>query len=379
IIILVVLSLIANTFNSEALKYLVTFFSVILTFKVFVFSKGEKNTIPSRVLLFGFLSIILYSLSHNRLIESYIIEYFHSAIFLSSFQVIFLFGIFLYEIVNESNFTKKELEFTKIKLSEQFIRNKKEIEVRHNTEHLLIQSNAELEKIKSELDQFLYRVSHDLRAPISSILGLTNLGKNEKDILYAKKYFEYITETAEYQDKVIRDIQDYSANNKLSIHNEYIDMNVLLEETILKFKESEKKQIYYQVNAKIKNIFFSDKKRLEIILNNLISNSIKFSNGNSVYIIVDIVIDHNSARLYLKDNGIGIHKDHIDKIFKMFYRGDNQQKGSGLGLFNTMETLQKLGGKILVESNENQGSLFFLEIPNKARPFKLKDIELTSH
>ncbi|WP_133259643.1 sensor histidine kinase [Pseudochryseolinea flava] len=226
------------------------------------------------------------------------------------------------------------------------------------------QKNAELQKVNDELDRFVYSVSHDLRSPLSSILGLTNLARKTNDREELLQILMMIQGRVNAQDDFIKEIIDYSRNARTETANEPIKVGTLVRETIeaLRFNHNaDKIQFKQLINDDV--IIFSDRIRLTIILNNLIANSIKYHDFSKP--IPTIEIGYRSAQnaIYVTDNGIGIATIYQDKIFNMFFRGSDRSTGSGLGLFITREVVEKLGGSIILESTEGKGSTFTVFLP----------------
>ena len=112
--------------------------------------------------------------------------------------------------------------------------------------------------------------------------------------------------------------------------------------------------------------FFSDRGRVMILLNNLMSNAVRYADHTKVnsFIKVSAKITQDTMKLDFSDNGQGIAEEHIGKIFDMFYRANVRSKGSGLGLFIFMETLSKLKGNVSVESKLGVGTSFHVQLPN---------------
>jgi signal transduction histidine kinase len=228
---------------------------------------------------------------------------------------------------------------------------------------------TELVKTNTELDRFVYSVSHDLRAPLTSLLGLTNL--IEEDIASydtpQKERVQMMKKSIKRLDTFISDILDYSRNGRLSVSSEEINFEELVKETRENLKFMEGTDGYnLKIDIRQKNGFMSDKRRLSVILNNLISNAIKYQDSKKENPFVKVMIKTNneSALLIIEDNGIGIApKDH-EKIFEMFYRASKLSNGSGLGMYIVKETLDKLSGTIQLESFPGIGSKFLLIIPN---------------
>ncbi len=100
-----------------------------------------------------------------------------------------------------------------------------------------------------------------------------------------------------------------------------------------------------------------------MILNNIISNSIRYRNGKDPVIKVNIKVDEQKAKLSIEDNGKGIAKEHLSNVCKMFYRATDDGAGSGLGLYIVKEAIDKLNGSIKIDSKEGRGTTVNLEIP----------------
>jgi PAS domain S-box-containing protein len=228
---------------------------------------------------------------------------------------------------------------------------------------------TELVKTNSELDRFVYSVSHDLRAPLTSLLGLTNLIEDDfgpADDMQRERV-GMMKKSIRRLDTFISDILDYSRNGRLAVEHDIIHFEELVKETRENLKFMEGTDGYnLKIDIRQNTGFISDKKRLSIILNNLISNAIKYQDvkKQSPYVKVIIKTDDDKAILVVEDNGIGIaHKDH-EKIFEMFYRASKLSAGSGLGMYIVKETIDKLNGTIQLASQPHVGTRFLIVIPN---------------
>jgi signal transduction histidine kinase len=224
--------------------------------------------------------------------------------------------------------------------------------------------NVELRKVNGELDRFVYSASHDLRAPLASVLGLVNIARLEKGANF-EGYLDKIESSVLKLDGFIRDIIDFSRNARVEIEAEAIDFRSLITEIFdnLKYLD-EKDKIKRLVKVEGDRIFYSDKKRLAVILNNLIANAIKYSNPHEENSFIEVYVKQNGRQVLLqvKDNGIGIGNEHISSIFKMFYRADAKSRGSGIGLYIVKETLDKIQGTISVQSEYGKGSMFTVRL-----------------
>jgi len=243
-----------------------------------------------------------------------------------------------------------------------------EIGTRKQAEETLHRTNQELSKRNTELDNFVYSVSHDLRAPIASVLGLINLAKKDDDGAMKDMYLEMVHKSALQQDNFIKEILDQSRNSRLEVNREEIIFEDLIEETFsqLRFSTSTGKAVEKIVHVHQERPFYSDRWRLKVILNNIISNSIRYRNGKDPIINIDVDIREHAVTMAIKDNGKGIEKDHLPNVYKMFYRATDDGAGSGLGLYIVKETIEKLHGKIDIESEVGKGTTVKMEIPEIA-------------
>lgn len=237
----------------------------------------------------------------------------------------------------------------------------------------LIRFNAELKKTNTELDRFVYSTSHDLRSPLKSMLGLIHLTKdgiNPEDVeLYDR--LQMLGDSVLKLDNFIENILNYSKNSRNELNLEEINFEKLVHE----IKESHEfihltNKLNFQVSVNSKGKFVSDKTRLNIVLNNIVSNAIKYrdTSKETSFINISITYNNTNAIIIIEDNGIGITDNNKLKVFDMFYRGTSLSTGSGLGLYIVKETIEKLGGKITLESEFNKGTKFIIEITNQVIP-----------
>ncbi|CAH8286485.1 PAS domain S-box-containing protein [Mariniflexile fucanivorans] len=245
----------------------------------------------------------------------------------------------------------------------------RDITERNKIKLALEEKNQELIKKNQELDNFVYSASHDFRAPLTSLKGLINITESSlnPDQEEQKKQLQMMLKTIGKMDVFIDDILDYSRNSSTEIDHEKIDFEALIQSICdnLKYKdcnETHKKSVHIDQSVD----FYSDKHRIEIIFNNIISNAIEYSDATKDENYINITINSNAeeATIVIEDNGIGIDNKHLDKIFGMFYRATKFSKGSGMGLYIVKETIDKLKGSITVESRLNEGSKFTVSLPN---------------
>jgi signal transduction histidine kinase len=226
------------------------------------------------------------------------------------------------------------------------------------------QKNAELQKVNEELDRFVYSVSHDLRSPLSSILGLINIARLANDHSELNKILSMIEGRVNAQDHFIREIIDYSRNARTETLLESISLNEIVEEMFLSLKFHGNADKISFNNIIPKDFFIhSDRIRLRVILGNLIGNAIKYHDFDKAQTFIEVGIYPDKETIYVRDNGSGMTAEHKERIFQMFYRGSDKSTGSGLGLFITTEAVVKLGGNISVQSEPGMGSIFLVHVP----------------
>jgi len=241
---------------------------------------------------------------------------------------------------------------------------------RKNAEMALRTQNEELVKINKELDSFVYSVSHNLRAPLMSVLGLINLVQVENKKAQPTNlngYFDMMQQSVHKLDDTLKEILDYSRNARSELNIEPVDFQRMLEDSFDRMKYMEgSEHIRKTINVKSQTPLYSDAYRLSVIVNNLVSNAIKYRDPKKAVseITIDAVVNREGLTAVFRDNGIGISADYIKKIFDMFFRATDRSEGAGLGLYIVKETIDKLRGHILVDSKIGDGTTFRLVIPN---------------
>lgn len=240
------------------------------------------------------------------------------------------------------------------------------INLNHYNGLQLIERNEQLRKTNTELDRFVYSTSHDLRAPLTSLMGLINITSGTTSLDELRKYLGMMKDRVHSLDKFIKDITDYSRNNRLEISHEKVSLVALAEEVweSLKFApEAERIQFHIDIPEDI--TVDSDKNRLKVIMSNLISNAIRYHDSRKEQQYIRLHAELRDKVFYLKveDNGQGIASEYHTRIFDMFYRANEQSKGSGLGLYIVKEALMKLSGSIHLESSPGIGSTFIVVLP----------------
>ncbi len=232
----------------------------------------------------------------------------------------------------------------------------------------LVNQNQELLKINNELDHFIYSSSHDLRAPLSSMLGLIQLSELEKDESAKLEYLKMMRGRIATMELFIKEIIDYAKNARQEIVVEEINIKEVIHSVIDELKYMDGlPQATISCHDIDNMLIVNDRMRLRIVISNLISNAIKYRDVSKPKPELQIIgsTGPTGFNLEFKDNGIGIESDHHDKIFAMFYRAHEISNGAGLGLYLVRESLNSLGGSIKIVSKANEGSSFIVTLPNR--------------
>lgn len=233
-------------------------------------------------------------------------------------------------------------------------------------EQQLLQQNDELKKTNSELDNFVYRVSHDLRAPIASSLGLIELSIQIDDIPQLREYLKMQRKSLNKLDNFINDILNYSRNSRIEVAQKPIDWEELLEDVKLGLINESHKHIRVKQEIEAEGTFYSDSMRISIIVNNLLSNALKFVRPYEPdpEVIIRVKSQDSGAEIIIEDNGMGIPEASQSRVFEMFYRATDVNYGTGLGLYIVKESIDRLNGKVSLASEQNKGTRFTIWLPN---------------
>lgn len=226
--------------------------------------------------------------------------------------------------------------------------------------------NKELLHTNSELDRFVYSVSHDLRSPITSLRGLIGITHRETNLDQIKANLQLMNQSLIRQDEFISEILDYSRNKRQEIHIQPVNIERLVSEVIAMHQHIEEaKKISFNIEMPVTEID-ADRARLKIILSNVVSNAIKYSDPKKThrFITIKSFDKEETHHISVEDNGIGISKEDLPQVFDMFFV-TNSNKGSGLGLYIAKEVIQVLNGSIAVESEIGVGTTFTISLPQR--------------
>jgi signal transduction histidine kinase len=251
---------------------------------------------------------------------------------------------------------------------------------RKNTEEAVQRLNAELEnrvarrtaalrESHEQMESFTYTVAHDLRAPLRAMQGFAAaLLEDYGPVLdgQAKGFIQRIMASAQRMDALIQDLLAYSRISRTPLVLEKVRLGRIIESVLSLFEsEIESKSAIIQVHAPLPDVK-GHAGTIETILTNLVSNALKFvREGVPPDVRIRAEERGEMVRLWIEDNGIGIPRQYQDRIFKVFERlhGTESYPGTGIGLAIVRKGVERMGGRVGLESDTSQGSRFWIELP----------------
>ncbi|MES2678794.1 MAG: HAMP domain-containing sensor histidine kinase [Bacteroidota bacterium] len=254
-------------------------------------------------------------------------------------------------------------------------------------EQHIVNQMAMLKQSNKDLEMLFYATSRDIRSPLITVKRLVDVALTKTSDKAALMYLGMMKDSWENLYNIIDELGIVTNIRSVEIKTEAVDLEQLIKNVYAEFKSLEWfDYIIFSLDLKIRNNFYSSPGLVRAIFRNLIENSIKYATKRPGQNFLKItVIDHNEAmiRIEVTDNGIGIKKEHHEKIFDMFFRGTSYAGGTGLGLYIVKCSLEKLNGAISVESDEDKGASFTVILPNNSREKNMKEkiiqkIEMTS-
>ncbi|USO02187.1 MAG: hypothetical protein H6850_03695 [Alphaproteobacteria bacterium] len=229
-----------------------------------------------------------------------------------------------------------------------------------------------LKQSNQDLERFAHICGHDLKEPLRTISSFSQLLKMRRKDLdeTSQNYLDLIIKNAHYMKNLIEDLLRYSEFELHSQNAQEISTHEILQDVfhILSSKIKEKRAII-KVQDNLPETIFCNKTQIMQLFQNLIGNGLKFNNKKVPIINIGYIYNENVDRFFIKDNGMGIHKDYIHELFSMFKRLHNKNdfQGSGIGLAMCKKIIENHNGKIWIESELSQGTTVYFEFPKHTR------------
>ncbi len=239
----------------------------------------------------------------------------------------------------------------------------------------LEESNVRINQLLQSREKLMLSISHDIKAPMSSILGYMELMESGADENTRKMYLTNMKKSSNHVLQLVTNLLDYQKIESGTWLRKEMNFNLheLVENTANSFKPlAEKKQLEYNVTNKVPGdlLVFGDPFMIREIYSNLISNAIKYTLQGTVAVFAEPVRENDKTilKFSVQDTGLGISEEYREYIFEEFTqvkpdKMEQQEEGSGLGLAITKGLVDELGGKIHLQSERGKGSEFFVDIP----------------
>jgi signal transduction histidine kinase len=237
--------------------------------------------------------------------------------------------------------------------------------VNRELEQKVLERTAELKEKNEQLDGFVYKASHDIKGPLRSIIGLTNISLKEIKDPNAIIYFDEIFKSANKLDTLVTDLLELTKVKEIRLERNTIRFETIVNEVLESFSHFQGfEKLKFELSINQKEEFVTDSKMLYSIIQNLIENAIKYMDPEkpSSFLKIDIDVSADGATLQFTDNGLGISSDAQARIFDMFYKVNHSSSGTGLGLYIVKTSVEKLGGNIGIKSDAGIGSSFLINL-----------------
>lgn len=250
---------------------------------------------------------------------------------------------------------------------ERAIKERRLAHLKREARHALRQQNKELAKVNAELDNFVYSVSHNLRGPVASVKGLLNAIDAEPDRQRVAQMHEMMLKNVLRLEQTLREILDYSQNARSQIRVETIQWADLIEssrEKLQPLHHADKIRFTTEYTG-LASTFHSDPARLQLLLNAIYANAFQYADtSHEMFVRTTVAGGENGVTITFVDNGIGISREVLPRVFDMFYRGTVVSQGAGLGLYIAREVVKRLRGHIEIRSVEGEGTTVEITLPS---------------
>ena len=279
------------------------------------------------------------------------------------FRTLFVISVitFVYVVikVRTSNLKRRNdaLEIEKVKLE-------KEVKERKLAESKLLKSELILKNTNQELNTLIYRASHDLRGPVSTISGLVNVANIRVQDPESISFFTMINTSVLKLDQILKKLFLVSEIKQSDLTLEVLNVRQMIQTVLDGLSlEIEQKQVEVSLDADPDYIFNMDAKLFETIVKNVLDNTLIYGRKHGSIVKITVWQEEGTLFLSIWDNGKGIKAEHVEKVFDMFYKASDLSKGNGLGLYIAKKAVVLMGGQIQIKSVENEFTQVDISIP----------------
>ena len=274
-----------------------------------------------------------------------------------------------YGFANAILFTYKEIQYIKISILD--------ITEVKMAEFELMKAKEKAESATKMKSRFLSNMSHELRTPLNGIIGAANLLLQEDNLESQRPHLDILKYSSEHMLMLVSDILDHTKieEGKMKLVNSPVNMKNFVEKNISQFRnriETKGLSFHTNLDPALDLELITDETRLQQVISNLLSNSIKFTQKGSITLEVKRIVSSSSkatVQFIIEDTGIGIPENKRKEIFESFIQADiettRKYGGTGLGLTISKDILKMFGSELVLQSEENKGSkfMFILELP----------------
>jgi len=296
----------------------------------------------------------------------------------SAGAVDYLMKPFIPEVLRAKIDVFVELALVRLKLQEEIEQRKRNaaeiinlnMELQAKNRELQDRSN-QLQEMVSELESYSYSISHDMRAPLRAMRGFADVLLEDALPQLSEEHQRYLRKIvagANRMDQLIRDVLTYSQVSRSRLELKAVDMDGLVHQIIEHYPENQESGASIVVEGKLPKVM-GNESMLTQCISNLIGNAIKFVvPGQQPKIWIRAERNKGKVRVWFEDNGIGIEPENLARIFGIFFKVHSMDRyqGTGIGLSIVQKSVDKMGGKVGVESDVGRGSKFWIELKEAA-------------